>query len=325
MKNRALQIVLIFVITLFAMYLTHNANASTDTNHSRSGSTQQLIYTDEHCSLMEWDAVSGESHLLYKRDGCPQRLFIQSSGNTAFLIYGDTLNVLDLTSPTSKVKTFDLPVPDLPKDLSKNSEVVAFVQYTIKGLMAIKLTYIYPWDSEEDYLYERVKDSWVLVNEGTCDGYGHCAVRGGKEKSNSINIEDGFATYEGIPYKNSTALYNLSDSNNPYLKSISSKSVDENDDEAGDTWTAKFSFGSHTSTLIYTVLNGPDSGLPSIFAISMITSDGRNITFSFRQCAASLLGRYLIVYGYQNMHTALIDLASGKVLLANMRLALWRQ
>lgn len=57
----------------------------------------------------------------------------------------------------------------------------------------------------------------------------------------------------------------------------------------------------------------------------MITGDGENIMFSNSQCAASFLGRYLIVYGYQNMHTALIDLATGKALLTNLGWALWRQ
>jgi hypothetical protein len=325
MKMKALRILLIAMIMLFNMAKAHIANASPDTDHSGLGTNQQMIYTDEHCSLMEWDSGNGKSHLLYKRDGCPKRLFIQSGGNTAFLVYGNTLIVLDLTSPISKVMTFHLPVPVLKKDLSKNSEVVAFVQYTKKDLLAVKLTYIYPWDSEEDYLYERVNDNWVLVNEITCDGYGSCASASGKNKSNPINIDDGFASYEGVPYKNSTALYNLSDANNPYLKSIASKSVDDSDAEAGDIWTAKFSFGNRISTLTYKVIDGPDSGLPALFAISMINGDGESIIFSYKQCAASLLGHYLIVYGYLDMHNALIDLADGKALLTNMQMALWRQ
>ena len=213
----------------------------------------------------------------------------------------------------------------LPKDVSKDSELIAFVQYTKKGVLATKLTYVYPADSEEDYLYERVNDSWRLKSEITCGRFGGCVAAGGKEKSNTINLDDGFASYNGIPYKISTALYNLPDAHNPYLKSITSKNVVENEDDAGYIWTAKFKFGAHTSILNFKTIDGPDSGLPSLFGISMVADNGKNIIFSNRQCDASLLGRYLIVYGYQNMHTALIDLASGKALLTNMQMALWRQ
>ncbi|MHB8404669.1 MAG: hypothetical protein ACYDCJ_04515 [Gammaproteobacteria bacterium] len=325
MNNKSFRVALASMLMLFIFHQSHMASAATESTTPGSGINQQMVYVDNQCSLMEWNAGSGKSHLLYKREDCPQRLFIQSGGNTAFLVYGNTLIVLDLTNPASKVTAFDLPTPKIPKDVSKDSEVVTFVQYTKISALAIELTYFYPWDSEEDYLYERIDDSWVLANEITCGRFGGCVAAGGKEKSNTINLDDGFASYNGIPYKLYTALYNLPDAHNPYVKSITSRNVVENEDDAGYIWTAKFKFGVHTSILNFKIIDGPDSGLPSLFGISMVTDNGKNIIFSNRQCDASLLGRYLIVYGYQNMHTALIDLASGKALLTNMQMALWRQ
>jgi len=326
MNNRSLRILLICVITQFAFFQAHIAIASSDNDTPGSVTNQQMIYTDEDCSVMEWDANSGKSHLIYKRDDCPQKLFIQSGGNTAFLVYGETLIVLDLTDPALKTTIIALPSPKLPKDVAMNSEQVGFVQYTKNGRLAVEITSVDSFDSDHDFLFEHVNNEWILSDAVICGRFSSCTAVGGKDKSNTMNIDAGFSTYSsGRPYKSSTALYNLPDSHNPYLISITKKNEVEYEGDDGQTWIAHFNFGRSTSALKFIIIDGPDSDLPFLFGISIITSDGNEVTLTHDQCDASLLGRYLIVNGYQNMHTALIDLATGKALLTNLGWALWRQ
>lgn len=275
----------------------------------------RLVYVRQvvqGCDLRLWDSRESSERILTTVPECPKGMDVTSSSQALVLLDRADIRVFKILEGKLGPR-IALPQMDPPKGGGDVGSAQA--GYTPDGRMALEMVADHPDDSQDMFLFIRNGDAWTQVEHVACGRFGpDCEF---KQKFDSHPL--GGPSSANDP----SQIWNDALRGDPYvLKRVPETSETYSSDFDGIN-TLVFRVDGHDSKLAFYEEAGEDTGMTGTFRLNLTTPDGRRLDITDEQFDATVVGHYLLFYGYSDEGTRLYDVANGALVLDKLRSAGW--
>lgn len=263
---------------------------------------KSLIFVEggeRRCAINEMDARTGARKIIYQPKRCFLKLIVRNS-KKFILIYDGVLQEISLSPVLKEGSIIKHPNPIKRKDTSLSEYYYA--GYDKKGNLSIVMRSFYLWDDEYSFLYKHRNGKWELVNEKKCNRFEWC----GYEELYPERKSSFFWGEELNPWHEKQG-------KNPYVTQRKVTAVG-NEYNGDRIYELTFNFSGRKSVLIINTSQGGDTGSTLTMRMTLKVQDKAEIEITNRQSSASLMGKYLINYGFWGDGHKLYDIGTGEVL-----------
>lgn len=275
----------------------------------------QLVYLRQSahgCDLKLWSSVDGSDRLLTALPECPKGINVTSGGQALVL-----LDKVDIRLFTLSDRTLGAPIALPQMDAPKGTDGAGSAQagYTPDGRIALEMVADHPDDSQELFLFIRNGDTWTQEEHLHCGRFG--ADCGFKQKFESRPL--GGVDSEAEP----DLIWSDALRGDPYVTQRIPEMSETYSAIFDGTNTLVFHINGRDSKLSFYEESGEDTGDTGTFRLKLMTPDGRRLDITDEQFDATVVGHYLLFYGYFDEGTRLYDVGDGKVVLDHITSAGW--
>lgn len=275
----------------------------------------RLVYlrqTAAGCDLRLWSSADGSDRVLTTLAECPKGIDVTSGGQALVLLDKADIRLFKLSD-----RTLGAPIALPPLAAPKGSDGVGSTQagFTPDGKMALEMAADMPDDSEERFLFIRNGDGWTQVEHVACGRFGEgCEF---KQKFESRALGD------AASLNDPSTIWNDALRGDPYVVRRIPETSETYSDLFDGTNTLVFHVYGRYSKLMFREEPGEDTDGTYTFGLKLVTPDDQTLDITDDQFDATIVGHYLLFYGYFDAGTRLYDLGDGKVVLDKLSLAGW--
>jgi hypothetical protein len=275
----------------------------------------RLVYLQQAahgCVLKLWDSKDGSTRDLTALPECPKHIDVTSDGKSLMLLDKADIRVFDLANGTLG-EPMALPAMETPK--SAFGVGLARAGFTADGTQALEMVAGNKDDSQDNFLFLRTGGQWSQVERVHCDRMvPDCSFK---------------QTFDGRPLggvwgtTGATEIWNDALRGDPYVvKRIPETSSTRTADFDGANTLVFHAYGRY-SKLVFREESGEDTGGTYTFRLKLVTPDGKTLDITDAQFDATIVGHYLLFYGFFHQGTRLYDLGDGKVVLDGFSVVGW--
>lgn len=275
----------------------------------------RLVYlrqTAAGCDLRLWSSADGSGRGLTTLAECPKGIDVTSGGQALVLLDKADIRLFKLSDRTLGAP-IALPQMDAPKGADGPGSSQA--GYTPDGKLALQMAAMNNDDSEEFYLFIRTGDGWTPTE------HVHCARLASdcefKQKFESRPLGDAYSINDP------RQIWNAGLRGDPYVAQRIPETSEMHSDLFDGTNTLVFHVYGRYSKLMFGEEPGEDTDGTYTFGLKLVTPDDKTLDITDEQFDATVVGHYLLFYGYFGEGTRLYDIGDGKVILDNITSVGW--
>jgi hypothetical protein len=288
------------------------------------GRVAYLQFAEHDCKLGVWDSKSRTSHIIGSLPACPDAVSVTSHEQVLVLIYPTDIRVVNLGD--GKIgDPIRMPADAVTKGRDKEASLAG---YTSDGALALRLFGMGPDNRDVSQVFLFKGNSWVKVDEKPCGDYSdECPPQP------TINARELDDIYGLGP----NGLFNESLTADPYVvrrsswldKAYANQSAEGDDEDVPEEGQRQLHnslafhvYGRYTKLLFDTVPGEDTAGIYT-FWLKLVLPDERTVMITSEQYGATLVGHYLLYYGFFGNGVKLYDVGNGEVVLDNLGTAGW--
>ena len=289
----------------------------------------------DNCNIRYWYEGALEAVILARTAECPERLFVDASRRSVFVVDGNNIRTLQIY-PTAESTPVPLPDPDhkvwlnkmtLRPDQNQNYKHGVGklrpigVRYLDDGALGVVMSLGMVADDEYHYLFKHGDDGWSIVASRWCDRWG-CEEP--EDRSHPFHSENFLSTRGGRTWPEERMIWHPA---LLYSEYVVFRNEEKHEISPGRFEGAILELGlkidGNPSILKFYTSPSAHTDTRHTFSIDLSIDSGPPKNLSKNQCHTSIVGRHILVYEFFRGRFELTDLGTGETVFSNLSTAAW--